>query len=95
MKHEQHCVPVPIQFQWLFMESTLQAKPAPSTCTGIVYFTRHGYSYVTPMKRDCGHPFTLCVCVSCSVVSDFVTLWTVARQFPLSMRFSRQEYWGG
>ena len=23
----------------------------------------------------------------------FVTLWTVARQAPLSMGFSRQEYW--
>ena len=25
----------------------------------------------------------------------FVTLWTVARQAPLSMEFSREEYWGG
>ena len=25
----------------------------------------------------------------------FVTLWTVANQAPLSMRFSRQEYWNG
>ena len=25
----------------------------------------------------------------------FVTLWTVARQPPLSMEFSRQEYWSG
>ena len=24
-----------------------------------------------------------------------MTLWTVARQAPLSMRFSRQEYWSG
>ena len=31
-----------------------------------------------------------------SVASDsFVTLWTVARQAPLSMGFSRQEYWNG
>ena len=26
-------------------------------------------------------------------VELFVTLWTVARQAPLSMGFSRQEYW--
>ena len=26
-------------------------------------------------------------------MSDSVTLWTVARQAPLSMGFSRQEYW--
>ena len=30
-----------------------------------------------------------------SRVQLFVTLWTVARQAPLSMGFSRQEYWGG
>ena len=36
------------------------------------------------------------VCVfSCSVMSDSVTPWTVARQAPLSMGFPRQEYWSG
>jgi len=25
--------------------------------------------------------------------NSFVTLWTVAHQAPLSMEFSRQEYW--
>ena len=30
-----------------------------------------------------------------SVVSDSATPWTVARQAPLSMEFSRQEYWSG
>ena len=33
------------------------------------------------------------VCVSCSVMSDFGTPWTVAHQAPLSMGFPRQEYW--
>ena len=28
-------------------------------------------------------------------MSDSVTPWTVARQAPLSMGFSRQEYWSG
>ena len=38
---------------------------------------------------------TLCV-LRRSVVSDtFVTPWTVAHQAPLSMGFSRQEYWSG
>ena len=31
----------------------------------------------------------------CSVISDSATLRTVARQAPLSMGFSRQEYWSG
>ena len=38
----------------------------------------------------------LLMCVwSRSVVSDSATLWTVAHQAPLSMGFSRQEYWSG
>ena len=28
-------------------------------------------------------------------MSDHATLWTVAHQAPLSMGFSRQEYWSG
>ena len=38
----------------------------------------------------------LCVTVkSLSCVQLFVMLWTVARQAPLSVGFSRQEYWSG
>ena len=32
-------------------------------------------------------------CYSLSHVQFFATPWTVACQFPLSMEFSRQEYW--
>ena len=32
---------------------------------------------------------------SLSRVQLFATLWTIAHQAPLSMRFSRQEYWSG
>ena len=39
--------------------------------------------------------FLFLVSVSCSVASDSVTRWTVALQAPLSMGFSRQEYWSG
>ena len=39
---------------------------------------------------------TLCCMLSCfSHVQLFVTLWTVAHHAPLSMGFSRQEYWSG
>ena len=31
----------------------------------------------------------------CCCVSDFATPWTVAHQAPLSMGFSKQEYWSG
>ena len=33
--------------------------------------------------------------VSCSVVSDSATPWTIACQASQSMEFSRQEYWSG
>ena len=36
------------------------------------------------------HPLALLSCVRL-----LVTSWTVARQAPLSMGFSRQEYWSG
>ena len=32
-------------------------------------------------------------CIVASVMSNSVNLWTVARQAPLSLGFSRQEYW--
>ena len=35
------------------------------------------------------------MCISCSVVSDSATPWTVAHQASLSMEFSRQESWSG
>ena len=44
---------------------------------------RHGQMSSAPMLS----PF--------SRVRLFVTLWTVAHQAPLSMGFSRQEYWNG
>ena len=45
----------------------------------------------TQVKRV---PFVHCM-LSHSVVSDSATPWTVAHQAPLSMEFSRQEYWNG
>ena len=42
----------------------------------------------------CVYKTQVCMC-ACSVISDSVTPWTVACQTPLSMEFSRQEYWSG
>ena len=35
------------------------------------------------------------VCEAASVLPDSVSPWTVTHQAPLSMGFSRQEYWSG
>ena len=37
--------------------------------------------------------YVFCVVNHVSCVQLFATLWTVARQAPLSMGLSRQEYW--
>ena len=54
-----------------------------------VYFIRSKSSLRLRLK--------VCTCMlSCfSRVQLYVTLWTVARQVPLSMGFSRQESWSG
>ena len=45
------------------------------------------------LRNDCDHKYES---VSCSVMSDsFATPWTVIYQAPLSIEFSRQEYWSG
>ena len=37
----------------------------------------------------------VCVCVCAQSYPTLETLWTIARQAPLSLGFSRQEYWSG
>ena len=46
------------------------------------------------MRERDRHP-RLVAAVLCSVMSNSATPWTVAHQPPLSMGFSRQEYWSG
>ena len=48
------------------------------------------------LGKNYGKLKEVCAVLSCfSRVQLFVTPWTVVRQAPLSMRFSRQEYWSG
>ena len=60
------------------------------------------YKHISPHTVYCNTgncslvSFTCCYCVCVlSCVRLFVTPWTAARQSPLSMEFSRQEYWSG
>ena len=54
-------------------------------------------------KKTCLDPLKMCLSYVCmcavlghfSQVQLFVTPWTAAHQAPLSMGFSRQEYWSG
>ena len=47
-------------------------------------------------KRQTGYtPPSVCVCAQFHSLGQFSTPWTGTHQIPLSMGFSRQEYWGG
>ena len=48
-----------------------------------------------PLWKTIWEFYLMLLCLVTSVVSDSVTLWTVARQAPLSVEFSRKEYWNG
>ena len=47
------------------------------------------------IQRFTGWPVTTKDCCCCCHVRLFSTPWAVVRQAPLSMGFSRQEYWSG
>ena len=60
-----------------------------------VIFSEYSTNYNTKIKekKNCIAP--LCMLNHFSHLWLFATLWTVAHQAPLSMGFSRQEYWSG
>ena len=51
--------------------------------------------YFLSLSSDCSFLAMQWKCQSFSCVWLFVTPWTVAHQAPLSVEFSRQEYWSG
>ena len=52
------------------------------------------HNFISNSTAGCSNELC-CAVLSHSVVSDSATPWTVAHQVPLSMEFSRQEYWSG
>ena len=57
---------------------------------------RVGHDWVTNIYNTCWPQLTTLLLLSCyNHVQLFATLWTVVRQCPLCMGFSRQEYWMG
>ena len=80
--------------------------PLPWHSAQAGYMSAPPSSNLTPQRELLcrGHPpacpsrpllCSVTICVSHSGVSDSVTPWTVAHWAPLSMGFSRQEYWSG
>ena len=76
------------------METRTRFSPALFTHTRPLTLRHQRAAWATwtrPAHTDyCRFP----VAQSCPTLADLMQ-WTVARQAPLSMRFSRQEYWSG
>ena len=73
-------------------QRTTPARELFSVVRGIWKFT----GWIKFPKHPSSHsPSSACVLSCFSHVRLFVTLWTVPRQAPLAMGFSRQEYWSG
>ena len=49
----------------------------------------------SPLRSKPCHTWITCMLSHFSHIWLFVTPWTIAHQAPLSMGFSRQEYWSG
>ena len=69
--------------QGIFLTQGL--NPCLLPCSQVLYHLSHQGSLY----------WSCCVCVSCSVMSDSATPRTVTQEAPVSMEFSRQEYWCG
>ena len=82
-------IPAPSIFSWLPWHSDLRPIQSKSVSMPPLFCTSVSSPLLCLFHKD--------VCMSAkSLVSDsFVTPWTVALQAPLSMGFSRQEYWSG
>ena len=62
-----------------------------------IYLSMYTNHFAVHLKQTqyCKSTMRECVLSPFSCVQLFVNLWTVAYQAPLSMGFSRQEYWSG
>ena len=76
-----------IEYIWIFTQILCSHKIYSNSenkhLCGVITHSRHGVS------------MHVCVLSRFSCVRLFATLWTVIHQAPLSMGFSRQEYWSG
>ena len=74
-------------------ECTHACTKSPTLSTSVVFYqsdnTKLECKLMTSLKAEKWK------CSSLSRIWLFVTLWTIAHQAPLSVEFSRQDYWNG
>ena len=80
----------------MWMLPTLRSILSPSVTIDSTPITTNQV-FLLPLRStpSVGHCIPACMLSHFSHAPPFETLWTVAHQAPLSMGFSRQEYWSG
>ena len=84
------CPPGPRSRHWAVFPKVKHSLSTKSSNCAPRYLPKWGENL--PLHENL--PKDVCL-LSRSVVSSSITPWTVAREVPLSMWFSRQEYWSG
>jgi len=84
-------------FSWFFLMIYDFFLHSKWLCHTFIFHVSHNHRFFGPSAKyklsDIFYIIIVCAVLSC--VQLFATLWTVAHQAPLSMGFSRQEYWRG
>ena len=83
LRHNSHNIP---------FQSRQSLSVVSSPCWAVITATPSGTFLISPERNP---PHGLHVFSRLSCVWLFATPWTVARQAPLSIAFSKQEYWTG
>ena len=84
---------------WEMPDQSFDLAQPPSGILKIAAVSLEGYHLCSGLGfQQNGTGYSLlraCMCWPLSCVRLFVATWTRAHQTPLSMEFSRQEYWSG
>ena len=70
-------------------------EPLFTVCGNVNWCNHYGKLYWRFLKKKMKSKTIVLLCQSLSHIQLFSTPWTVACQAPLSMGFSRREYWSG
>ena len=87
LSRQEYWSGVPFLFQGIF--------PTQGSNPGLLHILHWQADYLLLVQPGKLHLPNVCVCWLLSHVQLFATPWAVASQAPLSMKFSRQEYWSG
>ena len=81
---------------WKNLNKFVQLNIFSYLCVNLLWASKHYIFHIYIYTKFFFFFFNIYnVCLSCSVMFDSVTSWTVACQAPLFMEFSRQECWSG